>query len=113
MKTKFFLLIIIFFYSSLVFSQISDEIDSLKIELQKQKEDTLKVKILVNISQIIVESNLIEAEKYANNAIELASKINYKNGLGVAYNSIIIIYLFLQNQEKKFNFPKLNRKKLK
>jgi signal transduction histidine kinase len=67
-------------------------IDSLKIELNKAKEDSTKVKILNKISENLEFTDLGAAIKYGEYALQLAQKINYQKGIGDAYNNLGLLY---------------------
>lgn len=71
-------------------------IDSLKKELQSDKfrsaKDTFKVKLLNNLAFKLSNKNPEEGLKYANEALKLSEEINWKKGIGVAYNSMYANY---------------------
>lgn len=68
------------------FSQgkVNAKIDSLNQVLNRLPDDTLKVNKLIDISDIQLKVDLSSALKYAKEAQEIASKINYSKGLGYA-----------------------------
>jgi len=70
-------------------------VDSLKRVLQSQKEDTNKVNTLNAISTVLTDSvKYNEALKYANEALGLSEKINFKSGQAKTYKIIASIYEF-------------------
>jgi adenylate cyclase len=86
----------IFLCSTICFSQ-NPEIDSLKKALSVEKKDSAKVNILLNLSQDFFSSGPGEAINYAVEAKNLASKINYLDGLARAYKYIGIAYYMQGN----------------
>jgi two-component system NtrC family sensor kinase len=56
-------------------------IDSVKHELSIAKEDTNKVILLAELSQIYAESHADTARDYAQRALDLAEKLNFKKGI--------------------------------
>ncbi len=67
-------------------------IDSLLVELPKMKEDTLKVNLLNKLAYTYKFNNPENTLKYANIALFLSKKINYKEGIGVSYLNIGIYH---------------------
>lgn len=67
-------------------------IDSLQHELAKQKEDTIRVNALIDLSARYRNSSLDTSLKYATEAKLLAEKLNYQKGLGYAFKSIGLVY---------------------
>ncbi|MCB9315515.1 MAG: tetratricopeptide repeat protein [Lewinellaceae bacterium] len=57
-------------------------IDSLKTLLSKTTEDTAKVKLLSNLAYQYSQIDMAESQQYANQALALASRINWEKGLG-------------------------------
>jgi len=64
-------------------------IDSLKTVLRNEKEDSIKVN---NLNQLVVElyheNKYITADSMADCAMQIAKKLNYKIGIGVAYENM-------------------------
>jgi class 3 adenylate cyclase len=80
------------FGKSRIYAQ-SKAIDSLQQALKTAKEDTNKVNVLNNLSlQYEQKYNYDTALLYASNAIQLAEKISFKNGLAFAYRKTGDIY---------------------
>jgi len=71
------------------YTQDNKNIDSLINILQKQKEDTNKVKILNELSKkILALKNIRDSKKYAEDAVQLAEKINFNKGIEEAYKNL-------------------------
>jgi len=66
--------------------------DSLKKILQAQKEDTNKVNTLNGLSRNLVTRDPESALQYANNALLLAEKIDFREGKGKTLSLIASIY---------------------
>ncbi len=84
------------FFSTFCFSQ-NGETDSLKKVLSVEKEDSIRVNILLALSQNYFSSGPEEAINYAVQAKNLASKIEYTIGLAHAYKYIGIAYYMQGN----------------
>jgi serine phosphatase RsbU (regulator of sigma subunit)/Tfp pilus assembly protein PilF len=86
MIKKITILLLLVFYSTISWCNHTNAIDSLKIELSNSKNDTTSVDILITLSQYLRNTgNTVDAEKYAQQAIGLSKKNNYKKGLGSGY----------------------------
>ena len=96
-KIKILLITFTIFYLGNISNLLSQntKIDSVLIELQKTNEDTTKVNILVEISEILQRSHPDSAIQYAEQGVELAKNINYNKGLANCYNIIGIGYTYL------------------
>jgi signal transduction histidine kinase/Tfp pilus assembly protein PilF len=66
-------------------------VDSLLIELPKAQDDKLKVDILNNISVQYIGKDIAPLEKYAKQALEMAQKIEYKDGMAYAIRNLGIV----------------------
>lgn len=88
-KPKLSIALVLFFSISL--SAQSPKMDSLKRVVstgsREQQVDALNL-----LANIVVDDKPEEAKRYAARSIQLAEKINYKPGLGDAYNRIGIAY---------------------
>ena len=68
-------------------------IDSLLAVLRVAKEDTSKVNLLNTLSsELVLEINYSLARKYADDALLLSEKLNFKKGIAGAYNNFGVIY---------------------
>ncbi len=80
------------------FGQNNSVIDSLVLDLKTAKEDTTKVNSLYSLSkQYRNISDFEKAMQYAESALTLADKINYKIGKANAYNLIGNLYIYTSN----------------
>ncbi len=81
MKTVYKAIIFTFLITnSSLFAQDNDYIDSLKTELITETVDTQKIKILLNLSQRLWNSDIANAEKYAKQSLAISKKLNYLKG---------------------------------
>ena len=73
-------------------------IDSLKVLLPTQKEDTNKVNILNEVSKALTQNhNYTNAIAYANEALSLSAEINFNKGKAATYENIGWIYSLVDN----------------
>ncbi|HCL82680.1 MAG TPA: adenylate/guanylate cyclase domain-containing protein [Chitinophagaceae bacterium] len=93
-KHLFFLLLI--FISFAGFSQ-DRTADSLKMVLLAAKNDTIRVKALLELSSFYLDSSPEDAKSYGVQALNLAQKINYHPGRALALKFIGSAYYFLGN----------------
>lgn len=82
-KTSFFLFS--FFFLSIAFAQDVHLIDSLSVVLKNAKADTLRIKLLNDISWQYKLSDLKKSFQLADEAQKLSEKINYKEGIAKGY----------------------------
>src|SRR5438477_11948152 len=66
------------------FSQ-NKQLDSLEALLKTAADDTNKVKILYQLSEVCDEENIL---RYAEPSLQLSEKLNYKPGIANALNNI-------------------------
>ncbi|NII27840.1 tetratricopeptide repeat protein [Pseudoflavitalea sp. X16] len=79
----------------------SNTTDSLLNLLHKAKEDTNKVNILYQLSEICEEADIL---KYAVPALELAEKINYKKGIANAATNVGYVYSIQSDYAKALSY---------
>lgn len=79
-------------------------VDSLLVELPKMKEDTLKVNTLNELSIAHKRSNPTQGIQYGQNALALAKKLQWDDGIAESYNSIAANYFALENHPKGIEF---------
>jgi len=80
-------------------------IDSLKQVVVDLNEDTTTVENLNDLAwELSLAGNHIEAIEYATKAKEISEKINYPNGLGVAYSNLGSIYYYQSNYPRALDF---------
>ncbi len=88
------ILIFLFVTSSFALAQQS-KTDSLFSVLKTQKEDTSKVNTLISIARQFRSNNPDTSIYFANEAISIATKLNYKTGIGESYllKGVALTYL--------------------
>jgi tetratricopeptide (TPR) repeat protein len=85
--------------------QGQEKIDSLLTVLKSAKEDTSKVNTLSAVCwEEIMIGEFQQARKYADEAIVLAEKIGFKNGIATGYNQSGIIYANLSDYPKSLDY---------
>ena len=83
----------LFILHSFVSNGQNKTIDSLKKVLQTQKEDTNKVNTLIVLGTVLTDSIEYDfALKYADEALALSKKLNFKRGQAKAYNKIASVH---------------------
>lgn len=87
-KPKIIFFIFFSFISSLHGYAQNAEADSLKGLLSNATADTMKVYYLYKISDAYSLTQLPEAKKYADSALELAKRINYKKGMARSHTRL-------------------------
>jgi signal transduction histidine kinase len=92
--------------SQFLFSQQAREnkIDSLLIVLKNSKQDTLTVNTFSRLSSAYYYSDSKKNFQYAQKALELATKINYKKGIALANNNLGIYYYLKANYPLALNY---------
>lgn len=85
MNKKLSVYILLFVINS-VFAQ-DRFVDSL-LNVIPKSHDTVKVQLLVKISNYITRNNPEKGETYGDSALKLARKINYQKGLAMGYNAL-------------------------
>ncbi|HSD09269.1 tetratricopeptide repeat protein [Flavobacterium sp.] len=106
---KIAILIIFLMITVTGFAQDNDlmKIDSLKIELKKAKNDTIKINILNEICFHNFYRNPSIGMGYSEIALNISTKINWKKGMAVAYNHLGMCNWVTKNYEKSIkNFKK-------
>ena len=107
MYKKVFLTGLIFFIFLIPCAAQNAQIDSLKKSLSAEKNDSNKVNTLLSLSREFFGTSPQEAINYANDARELAQKIDYKTGLAYAYKNIGIgLYMQANWVEALVNYDK-------
>jgi len=91
--TSFF----IFFLASFFLYAQNDELDKLKEEIQTQPNDSLKVNSLITLSNQYLGTDLVQATRYGNEALDLAKSIDFERGIAYAYKAIALSYYFQAN----------------
>jgi two-component system, NarL family, sensor kinase len=80
MKKKFLVIVISTFLSVFLFAQNQEKITTLQTRIQSEKIDSNKVLLLNDLFVEYREYDSIKAMEYANQAISLSNKINFKKG---------------------------------
>jgi tetratricopeptide (TPR) repeat protein len=80
-------------------------IDSLTLVLKKQKDDTIKVNILNDLSkQTVFQGNNEQSLKYSQAALELSEKLNYQKGIAKAYSAKGLVNWNKGNYKEALNY---------
>ncbi len=101
---------ILFFFQTLTTNALaaqgnsSPKADSLLTELSKEKDDTVRVDLLNDLSAELSSENFDEAINYSSQALELAQKIDYQSGLGWAYKNLGMVYYHQGDYAKAFEY---------
>ncbi len=123
-RILFFYLLVVCFSPAYAQKQGQPLIDSLLIDLASEKyrnaEDTDKVKLLNNLANSYQFINPDEGIKYANQALDMATKLGWKTGIGTAYNRLGNDYFnksdlvpALENYNKSIKiFEEINNRKM-
>jgi len=84
------------------------KIDSLRIALKRENNDTQKIGINIDIANICHENSILPDTglKYATQALELSEKIYWTRGIGFAYSCIAGNYCDLGNPQKALDYYK-------
>ena len=103
-----FFLLALNFIAFAVFSQTGNtdslKIDSLKIVLSKQKDDTSRINTLNDLSSLSRQTiQYPESIQYAEQALVLAQKSNFKIGIADAYLNIGYSYSYRNNSTDGLN----------
>ena len=107
------LIFLIFYFSFLIQSNLyayESKIDSLKNLINKASEDTHKVILLMELAWVVNGIDSEECKTLAEEALKLSNKLNFKRGIGGAYNNIGIAH---QNQGNYANALEYYYKSLK
>ncbi len=89
---EFRLTLILVLLSTAGFAQNQIRLDSLHLELARAKEDTLKIQILLNISDLYARHNYVTAMEFSEQARELAEKNEFKKPEARTETSIANIF---------------------
>ncbi|MCI4442203.1 MAG: tetratricopeptide repeat protein, partial [Lentimicrobium sp.] len=83
----------------ILFAQKSGQvlIDSLLVDLPKMKEDTLKVALLNHLSFAYTDFEPETGIKYAQKSLALSKKLEWQEGMAIAYKNLGQIYYTLSN----------------
>jgi two-component system NarL family sensor kinase len=79
-------------------------IDSLKNEISKSKEDTSKVKQYRILIEELEKTDIKDAVLYAEECLKFSKKINYHKGIAVSYNLLGKVYSNVPDYDKSIEF---------
>jgi tetratricopeptide (TPR) repeat protein len=97
--------LLFFCFLSLPFFAQDKVTDSLKKIIRQGKEDSLKVDAYNLLSnRILLSGNFDSSKLLAENAVELAKKINYKKGIANGYNRIGNVFNMKSDFQKSIDF---------
>ncbi|OFX44255.1 MAG: hypothetical protein A2046_14020 [Bacteroidetes bacterium GWA2_30_7] len=91
---RFIFNIFIIFSAFKLQAQDKNKIDSLLIELEKEKIDTSRVNIILSLSENFQRVDIDTSMLFAKQADEIAQKIKYPKGLANAAHCIGIVYVY-------------------
>ncbi|OFX46949.1 MAG: hypothetical protein A2046_12755 [Bacteroidetes bacterium GWA2_30_7] len=96
MNLKEILIVLLLFvtYSNASFAKKGFSTDSLFVKLEKQSDDTQKVNVFLRLSERNLSNNPEKSFAYANQALDLAKKLNYKKGIAASYNDLGIHFFY-------------------
>jgi two-component system NarL family sensor kinase len=107
---KLLVVIILLTAPAVVIAQNNNPIDSLIKLLPKSKTDTGRINLLNEIGDHISNTRATEGLKYADEAIQLSDKINFKKGLADGYfNRGQMFFNILKSDSAKSDFEKAIR----
>jgi adenylate cyclase len=93
---KYFIFLFLTFLSFPGISQVHTA-DSLKKILLAAKEDSFKVRILLQLSSYFLDSSTEQAKNYGTQALELAHRLDYAPGVALALKNIGIAFYYQGN----------------
>ena len=93
---KYFIFLFLIFLSFPGISQVHTA-DSLKKILLAAKEDTFKVRTLLQLSSFFLDSSTEQAKNYGTQAFELAQRLDYAAGAALALKNIGIAFYYQGN----------------
>lgn len=79
-------------------------IDSLKNEISKAKQDTSKVKQYKILIEELEKTDIKDAVLYAEECLKFSKKINYHKGIAVSYNLLGKVYSNVPDYDKSIEF---------
>ncbi|MEO6306224.1 MAG: SpoIIE family protein phosphatase [Bacteroidia bacterium] len=103
-KTRSLYFLLSFLWLSAGFAGNKEKIEKLIQKITQDKEDTIKVLDLVDLSTYYYYSDFEKAVKAGQEALDISKKINYNRGKIRALNSLADNYWFRANYDKAFNY---------
>ncbi|MBA3680399.1 MAG: tetratricopeptide repeat protein [Bacteroidetes bacterium] len=101
-RSVYFLLF--FLWLSVSFAGNKEKIEKLIQKIAQDKEDTIKVLDLIDLSTYYYYSDLGKAVKAGQEALDISNKLNYNRGAIRALNSLADNYWYRSNYDKAFNY---------
>ncbi|MES2763438.1 MAG: SpoIIE family protein phosphatase [Bacteroidota bacterium] len=99
-KARHIYFCICFLIGSLLFGQKTKTVNELKTQIATSKNDTSRVLGLIDLANVLVNSQFKDAIVYANEALDISFKVNYTRGKSLAYNSLADAYWFHSDYDK-------------
>ncbi|HCO68716.1 MAG TPA: hypothetical protein DIT04_13305, partial [Dysgonomonas sp.] len=103
MKKILFLIIVLFFsHSHIIKSQSfsnKEKISILVSELKNETADSMKVKKLLSLAELYPDTSHVRL-KYAETALKIAQKADYKEGIALSYYYLAWYYVFESDHAK-------------
>lgn len=96
-------LLIVFSTSFISRADGSSKKDSL-LKIYAQVEDTSKVNALIQLSTYVIATDPKEALKYAEEALSLSQKEDFKRGVSESFNSIGLYYYYIDDYETALSY---------
>ena len=87
-------------FVSLLSISANSKVDSLLNILDKESNDTLRLRVNVALSAEYIKTDLKQALEYNSNSLELAKKMNHPREIAAAYHRYAYIYSKLDQKEK-------------
>jgi len=78
----------------------SQNTDSIKLSLEKETNDTIRIKAYIKIVKLFNSREPVKALPFALSLVKLAEKVNIEKFMTSSYNQLGITYLFLGNTNK-------------
>lgn len=100
MQKTFILFLLLSCFTKTAYTQINPFADSLLVLLEKEKDDTLRIKLIDKISRSYSESNPAKSIEYARTGLALSIKTNFKKGISQFYLTIGNCLTYLGEYEK-------------
>ena len=94
-------IVLITIFSVSIFNINAQEIDSLLRVINVQKEDTNKVKALLELCDKCPPPQIL---LYAQQALDLALKLNYQNGIANSYGNIGTYFYYKYKEEQAIEY---------
>lgn len=103
LKISILTLVFCLFCAAELQAQTQDRLEDLLKKLEKADEDTAKVNLLNELAFEYAAYSQEEALKYTDQAIKLAKKLKYQQGLANTYHITGNIYFYVGNYEEAYN----------